>query len=376
MCRGRWHKGGGRIAIHQHRRPAARWRSGACRASVFDYIDGGADARGHAARELPRVRRRDVPSALRRGDAVVRSADDGARHADSTCRSSSRRSAAAACSIRAAKRWPRVSAGAAGTIYIAVDALGLPARRREGGHAAGRRGTSSISSAAATSRAPRSSARAQPGSRRSSSPSTRRSAGMRERDVRNGAKELLTRKLGADAAVRPAVPARPALARRFLRDGGLMKFPNVVLPDGTDALRRRRRGARAVDGGVERSSVDPRRLERADRRQRRAHRRRCAAGDRRGRRRRSSSRITAAGSSMASRRRLRVAARSRRGGRRPHRGAARRRHPPRQRHRQGAVPRRARRPGRPRLRLRPRRRRRRRRQRARSTSCAPTSSAR
>jgi isopentenyl diphosphate isomerase/L-lactate dehydrogenase-like FMN-dependent dehydrogenase len=57
-------------------------------------------------------------------------------------------------------------------------------------------------------------------------------AGLRERDVRNGAKELLTRKPW------PMLPhvgqflARPRWLAAFFGDGGLMRFPNVVLPDG------------------------------------------------------------------------------------------------------------------------------------------------
>jgi L-lactate dehydrogenase (cytochrome) len=57
-------------------------------------------------------------------------------------------------------------------------------------------------------------------------------SGFRERDVRNGIKELLTRH------VLQAVPyvwqfvARPRWLAGFLADGGLMEFPNVVLPDG------------------------------------------------------------------------------------------------------------------------------------------------
>jgi L-lactate dehydrogenase (cytochrome) len=57
-------------------------------------------------------------------------------------------------------------------------------------------------------------------------------AGMREKDVRNGVKELL----GANPF--EAFPyvwqflARPRWLVEFLADGGLMKFPNVVLPDG------------------------------------------------------------------------------------------------------------------------------------------------
>jgi isopentenyl diphosphate isomerase/L-lactate dehydrogenase-like FMN-dependent dehydrogenase len=54
-------------------------------------------------------------------------------------------------------------------------------------------------------------------------------AGLRERDLRNGMKELLSWK----AAALPFVPqflARPRWLVSFLADGGLMKFPNVVLP--------------------------------------------------------------------------------------------------------------------------------------------------
>ena len=56
-------------------------------------------------------------------------------------------------------------------------------------------------------------------------------AGMRERDFRNGSTELVT---GSFAAMLPFLPqflTRPAWLSRFLRDGGMMKFPNVVLPD-------------------------------------------------------------------------------------------------------------------------------------------------
>jgi len=57
-------------------------------------------------------------------------------------------------------------------------------------------------------------------------------AGFRERDVRNGAKELLTRRPW------PMLPyvwqflARPRWLVGFFGDGGLMKFPNVMLADG------------------------------------------------------------------------------------------------------------------------------------------------
>lgn len=57
-------------------------------------------------------------------------------------------------------------------------------------------------------------------------------AGMRERDVRNGVKELVT---GAPFAMFPYVfqfLARPRWLAGYLRDGGLMTFPNIVLQDG------------------------------------------------------------------------------------------------------------------------------------------------
>src|SRR4030095_16820235 len=56
--------------------------------------------------------------------------------------------------------------------------------------------------------------------------------GMREKDLRNGVKELLS---GNPFAAFPFVwqfLARPRWLADFLADGGLMKFPNVVLPDG------------------------------------------------------------------------------------------------------------------------------------------------
>ena len=57
-------------------------------------------------------------------------------------------------------------------------------------------------------------------------------AGMRERDVRNGVKELVS---GAPFAMLPYVfqfLARPRWLAGYLRDGGLMKFPNIMLKDG------------------------------------------------------------------------------------------------------------------------------------------------
>jgi L-lactate dehydrogenase (cytochrome) len=57
-------------------------------------------------------------------------------------------------------------------------------------------------------------------------------AGNRERDVRNGTKELVS---GAPFMMFPYLfqfLARPRWLAAFLGDGGLMKFPNVVLKDG------------------------------------------------------------------------------------------------------------------------------------------------
>ncbi|HUJ15620.1 MAG TPA: alpha-hydroxy acid oxidase [Thermoanaerobaculia bacterium] len=57
-------------------------------------------------------------------------------------------------------------------------------------------------------------------------------AGMRERDLRNGVKELVS---GAPFAMFPHVFqffARPRWFAGYLRDGGLMKFPNIVLDTG------------------------------------------------------------------------------------------------------------------------------------------------
>ena len=54
-------------------------------------------------------------------------------------------------------------------------------------------------------------------------------AGLRERDVRNGTKELLARGLSMLRFL-PQFLARPRWLVGFLRDGGLMNFPNVVPP--------------------------------------------------------------------------------------------------------------------------------------------------
>ena len=55
-------------------------------------------------------------------------------------------------------------------------------------------------------------------------------AGFRERDLRNGAKELLSGNLGAMLPFVSQILVRPRWLAAFLADGGLMKFENVVLP--------------------------------------------------------------------------------------------------------------------------------------------------
>jgi L-lactate dehydrogenase (cytochrome) len=55
-------------------------------------------------------------------------------------------------------------------------------------------------------------------------------AGMRERDIRNGARELLSGRLGAMLPFVHQVLTKPRWLASFLADGGLMKFENVLLP--------------------------------------------------------------------------------------------------------------------------------------------------
>lgn len=57
-------------------------------------------------------------------------------------------------------------------------------------------------------------------------------AGQRERDPRNRTKELLTRQPLTMLPALPQLLARPRWLLDMLADGGLMHFPNVVLPDG------------------------------------------------------------------------------------------------------------------------------------------------
>jgi isopentenyl diphosphate isomerase/L-lactate dehydrogenase-like FMN-dependent dehydrogenase len=56
-------------------------------------------------------------------------------------------------------------------------------------------------------------------------------AGLRERDIRNGAKELLSGKLGAMLPFVNQLLTKPRWLAAFLADGGLMKFANVIIPE-------------------------------------------------------------------------------------------------------------------------------------------------
>jgi L-lactate dehydrogenase (cytochrome) len=55
-------------------------------------------------------------------------------------------------------------------------------------------------------------------------------AGLRERDIRNGAKELLSRRLGAMLPFVSQLLTKPRWLLSFLVDGGLRKFANVIVP--------------------------------------------------------------------------------------------------------------------------------------------------
>jgi L-lactate dehydrogenase (cytochrome) len=58
-------------------------------------------------------------------------------------------------------------------------------------------------------------------------------AGLRERDLRNGTRELLSRRPWTMLPFLPQLVGKPQWLAGFLSDGGLMQFPNVVLPGGT-----------------------------------------------------------------------------------------------------------------------------------------------
>jgi L-lactate dehydrogenase (cytochrome) len=56
-------------------------------------------------------------------------------------------------------------------------------------------------------------------------------SGMRERDLRNGIKELVSGSLFDKLPYVGQFVTKPAWVAGFFRDGGLMKFPNVMIPD-------------------------------------------------------------------------------------------------------------------------------------------------
>lgn len=57
-------------------------------------------------------------------------------------------------------------------------------------------------------------------------------AGLRERDFRNGIKELLARHPLKALPYLPQLLSRPRWLAGYFKDGGLMRFPNIVLADG------------------------------------------------------------------------------------------------------------------------------------------------
>jgi hypothetical protein len=57
-------------------------------------------------------------------------------------------------------------------------------------------------------------------------------AGLRERDLKNGTKELLSKRPFDMLRYLPQILARPGWLAAYLGDGGLMQFPNIVLADG------------------------------------------------------------------------------------------------------------------------------------------------
>jgi L-lactate dehydrogenase (cytochrome) len=55
-------------------------------------------------------------------------------------------------------------------------------------------------------------------------------AGMRERDIRNGMKELISGGIWDKVRYAPQILARPSWLMHFIRDGGVPVLPNVVVP--------------------------------------------------------------------------------------------------------------------------------------------------
>jgi L-lactate dehydrogenase (cytochrome) len=57
-------------------------------------------------------------------------------------------------------------------------------------------------------------------------------AGLRERDLRNGVKQILARRVGPMLPFLPQFLSRPRWLAAYFRDGGMMNFPNIILPSG------------------------------------------------------------------------------------------------------------------------------------------------
>ncbi len=103
-------------------------------------------------------------------------------------------------------------------------------------------------------------------------------AGMRERDLRNGMKQLTGASLWPKLPFLGQFMTKPRWAAGFLADGGLMQLPKRGDRRPADALRGRRHRTRAVDDLLAGSEVDPRSVAGSNPRQRRAHCRRCPPG--------------------------------------------------------------------------------------------------
>ena len=160
-------------AALQHRRPATAGATASAEGRLRLHRRRRR-ARGHAARELPGFRRRDVPAALCRGDRRVQSPDDGARRCDRlSVVAGAGRQQPAVLSARRGRRRPRRRCRPASPTSCP------PCRAARWRRSRPRRvapfGTSSIWSAATTSRKPRIARARRPDFRRSSSPSTPRS---------------------------------------------------------------------------------------------------------------------------------------------------------------------------------------------------------
>ena len=324
---------------------------------AFDYIDGGADDE-ITLRENSRRSRASRSGRAAPWPPARRSADHRARHAARLAVPARARSAAAGCSIPRGEIAAAKAAGAAGTAYILSTLSGC---RLEDVKAATRGpawyqvylvGGRDIATAGI--------ARAQAAGF-SALVVTIDTAGRP--DSASATSATASRNWSAEASGKSCrssaqVLARPRWLAGFLADGGLMHFPNVVLPEGPMGyadvgaalaqsvvtwpdlrwIRDLWKGPIVVKG-VHTGEDARQAIAAGARRARGVEPRRPSAGWRAG------DAARAAGGP--------------RGGERTRRGAGRRRHPARRRRRQGAVSRRARGPGRTRVRVRPRRRRRR-----------------